>query len=128
MPRVSSGERPMLSPIRVRPRISGETMEPMSRLNYGKLYTIEHNLKVEHFGDIHGESLQILMRQFASTWRTEPEDEVDDENDEDDDEETHDDQEEMAAQEYQSRSKQPLVQAKGGVPSSSGKKPRERRR
>ncbi|GME49393.1 hypothetical protein BKCO1_19000171 [Neofusicoccum parvum] len=41
-------------------------MDPMSRLNYAKPYTVEHNVKSFHFGDVPREWLPILLQNFAT--------------------------------------------------------------
>ncbi|TAQ83129.1 hypothetical protein B7494_g8547 [Chlorociboria aeruginascens] len=49
-------------PIRVISEEHGEDgqLEPKSRLNYGKVYTIEHNVRVLNIGMVHEESLPTL--------------------------------------------------------------------
>jgi hypothetical protein len=86
-PDVASGERPMLNPIRVRPRKRTDKMDPMSRLNYSKMYTVEHNVKVYDFGTVHENFLHVFKKQFAWAWQFEPESSDDDDEDDDDDDE-----------------------------------------
>lgn len=45
-----------------------EKLDPMSRLNLGKLYTIEHYVKVRSFGHVHPSSMQPLTSQFQKVW------------------------------------------------------------
>lgn len=39
-------------------------MFPESRINFGKLYTVEHNVKVYDFGDVRRSSLSALVKQW----------------------------------------------------------------
>ncbi|EME45358.1 hypothetical protein DOTSEDRAFT_150357, partial [Dothistroma septosporum NZE10] len=43
-------ERMLQPPIRIDPVSPGDKLDALSRINYGKVYTIEHNLKVKPFG------------------------------------------------------------------------------
>ncbi|QDS69396.1 hypothetical protein FKW77_004708 [Venturia effusa] len=91
-PNLRRQEAPMLSPIRVRANKRIDKLEHMSRLNYAKVYNVEHNVKVYDFGVVHEGYMDILCHQFNSVWVlqvppaavTDP---VEDEEDEDDDEE-----------------------------------------
>jgi len=58
------GEYGMLSSIRVIPRQKGEAMFPTSRINFSKLYTVEHNVKVYDFGNVHAEFLSVLKTSW----------------------------------------------------------------
>lgn len=58
------GESGMLSPLRVQPRQRGDRLNDLSRINYGKIYTVEHNVKVYEFGDVHKGSLKRLIKNF----------------------------------------------------------------
>jgi hypothetical protein len=60
----ASGESGMLSSIRVKPRKKWYTMFDSSRINYAKLYTVEHNVKVHDFGDVHSDSMSQLQTQW----------------------------------------------------------------
>ena len=51
-------------PIRVEPRTSRDQLDPQSRLNYAKIYTIEYNVKVCFIGEIHRESRKYFMRDY----------------------------------------------------------------
>jgi hypothetical protein len=53
----------MLSSIRVNANNNG-ALDVMSRVNFGKIYTVEHNVKVFDFGQVHNESRLVLNRQF----------------------------------------------------------------
>lgn len=59
------GEPPLLSrPIRVIPDQPTDSLDPMSRLNFGNPVTIPHNVKVKSFGMVHRDSLQYFKYQF----------------------------------------------------------------
>lgn len=45
-----------------------EKMERMSRLNYRKIYTVEHNVKVREFGQVHRDHEERLVSNFYETW------------------------------------------------------------
>jgi hypothetical protein len=51
-------------PIRVQPYTIRHKLEAASRLNYAKVYTIEHNVKVWFIGEIHGDSLWNLTAAY----------------------------------------------------------------
>jgi hypothetical protein len=61
-------EPPMGEPIRVIGIKPWNTMDPMSRVNFLKLYTVEHNVKVEEFGNVDRDDEWKLMAQFKSHW------------------------------------------------------------
>ena len=42
----------------------GETLKPESRVNYGKLYTVEHNAKVCFIGEIHAKFITTFNRVY----------------------------------------------------------------
>lgn len=59
------GESGMRStPVQVSPNKTDDFLPPMSRINYAKMYTIEHGLKVKPFGRVRGSSLVALVQQF----------------------------------------------------------------
>lgn len=60
----------------------------MSRLNYDKVYTVEHNLKVYEFGEIRKEHLSRFLRNWRKVWQElhEADDDEDDSDDSDADE------------------------------------------
>ncbi|KAF2159660.1 hypothetical protein M409DRAFT_29827 [Zasmidium cellare ATCC 36951] len=55
-------------PIRVVPDNREEALEPMSRLDFGKVHTIQHNIKVRPFGMVHPDSKTALYEQFQNVW------------------------------------------------------------
>ncbi len=87
----------MLPAIRVLAKNRGDKLRRESRINFGKVYTVEHNCKVYDFGDVHQDYIDnliacwrwVLTRNTADTGRgangTFPEDDGDDDEDEDDD-------------------------------------------
>ncbi|KAK6436338.1 hypothetical protein LTR95_007469 [Oleoguttula sp. CCFEE 5521] len=54
--------------IRVLPDSHANTLDKLSCLDYGKVYTIEHNIKVKSIGNMHPESLPSVKAQFGSTF------------------------------------------------------------
>jgi hypothetical protein len=59
------GEWGMLKSIRVKPRLRSSKLDPMSRVNFAKIYTVEHNVKVMDFGDVHEDSIHVLNSQWV---------------------------------------------------------------
>ncbi|KAI5362496.1 hypothetical protein Slin14017_G077330 [Septoria linicola] len=58
------GESGMMpNAIRVVPDEPGKKLADMSRIHYGKVYTIEHNVKAEGVGMVHDASLPLLLMQ-----------------------------------------------------------------
>ncbi|OQN96405.1 hypothetical protein B0A48_17657 [Cryoendolithus antarcticus] len=55
-------------PIRINVDIPTDKLDPESLIHYGKVYTIEHNIKVKPFGLVHDRSLQPLLTQFHNVW------------------------------------------------------------
>jgi hypothetical protein len=58
------GEYGMMASIRVVPKLRSDKLHHMSRVNFAKIYTVEHNVKVYNFGDVHVESLDVLRHQW----------------------------------------------------------------
>lgn len=59
------GEDPMLSPIKVVPRKSRiDDLHWLSRIDYSKIYTIEHSVKVYEVGDADKDSRRTLKAQW----------------------------------------------------------------
>lgn len=61
----SAHEQPMRTPIRIDPKNPGDRMEPASRLNYGKMYTVEHNVRVYDFGMVRPEYIATLTGNWG---------------------------------------------------------------
>ena len=67
-----TGEDPMGAPIRVIPIHRSYKMEPTSRINFYKPYTVEHNVKVFHFGQVPPDDRWKLEAQFRKAWDLSP--------------------------------------------------------
>jgi hypothetical protein len=61
-------ERDLLitKPIAVEKASRDQKLDPMSRLNFKKIYTVEHNVKVMNVGKVTKDSLPVLI----GYWRT----------------------------------------------------------
>jgi hypothetical protein len=68
------GESGMMAPIRVVPKLRSDQLDPMCRVNFAKIYTVEHNVKVYNFGDVHKDFLEAMIRQWEYTLAVEPRD------------------------------------------------------
>jgi hypothetical protein len=62
----AKGEKGMMSSIRVVPRNVTDRMFAASRINFGKVYTVEHNVKVYDFGSVHRKYVTTLEKQWKS--------------------------------------------------------------
>jgi hypothetical protein len=83
LPNVATNEAPMLDSIRAVSIKKSDTMHKMSRINYAKIYTVEHNVKVYDFGKVHRDSKHVLRHQFNQVWRiSAPEDDEEDSDEE----------------------------------------------
>ena len=49
-----------------------DKLEADSRVNYGKIYTVEHNVKVLFIGKLAKESERTFMTDFDATWENKP--------------------------------------------------------
>ncbi|CAK1364485.1 unnamed protein product [Cercospora beticola] len=66
-PRPLKNEGAMLMPgIRIIPDEPGEKLAPSSRIHFGKIYTIEHNIKVKSVGMVHDLSLPLLREHHQN--------------------------------------------------------------
>ncbi|KAI5362499.1 hypothetical protein Slin15195_G061560 [Septoria linicola] len=45
-----------------------EKLDPVSRINFAKIHTIQHNIKVKDFGMVHPRCKAALMDQFTAVW------------------------------------------------------------
>jgi hypothetical protein len=61
-------ELPMGDSIRVESTNLWEKLDPLSRVNFQKIYTVEHNVKVYDFGKVAKESMVKLIHQFKEAW------------------------------------------------------------
>nr|POF17984.1 hypothetical protein CFP56_13395 [Quercus suber] len=64
------GEQGMREPVRIDPFQKGDTLMPESRINFGKVYTIEHYVKVKSFGVC--TSPAELEVKFDDVWNRRP--------------------------------------------------------
>jgi hypothetical protein len=68
-PREIQGEAElMLRPIRVIPKTPRDKLEKESRINYAKIYTVEHNVKVHFIGHVDPKFHHKLVADFDATW------------------------------------------------------------
>jgi hypothetical protein len=75
--------------IRVRQRNNFEKMDKMSRVNFAKIYTVEHNVKVYDFGQVHRDDEVHLIANFQAVWNITgglPDPEIEAEDDDESDE------------------------------------------
>lgn len=56
--------------IRVLPDLRYHKLDPVSRLNFGAIMTVQHNLKVKSYGMVDQASGQDVISQFASVWNS----------------------------------------------------------
>jgi hypothetical protein len=54
--------------IRVDVDVKTDKLDDMSRVDFGKVYTIEHNVKVKSLGKVNRDSLQPLLYQLRAVW------------------------------------------------------------
>lgn len=66
--RARRGEDGLLLPIRVDPDDAAEKLDPWSRVDFGKVYSIEHNVKVRSLGKVNQASMKLLLYQFRRVW------------------------------------------------------------
>jgi hypothetical protein len=57
-------ENPMMPEIRVRAKRKGDKLDKMSRIDFSRMYTVEHNVKVYDFGDVHKDYLDKLIQHW----------------------------------------------------------------
>jgi len=64
-PTEAPGEEKLYNvPIRMNPRTPRDQLDPLSRLNYAKVYTIEYNVKVCFIGEIAEDSKDDFGRSY----------------------------------------------------------------
>jgi hypothetical protein len=59
-----AGEYGMMSSIRVKARSRQEKLHAKSLINFSKMYTVEHNVKVYDFGDVAEDDIKRLKEQW----------------------------------------------------------------
>jgi hypothetical protein len=65
-PTIARGEPKMTKkPIAVVPVSPDKKLDPMSRINFAKIYTVEHNVKVKHIGKVDEEYVHTLMGYYS---------------------------------------------------------------
>jgi hypothetical protein len=70
-PKVLPGEpNLLLEPIQVLTKMPRDRLAGESRINYAKIYTVEHNVKVAFIGKISPASERRFMNDFDSVWET----------------------------------------------------------
>lgn len=57
-----------LRPIQVKPKTPRDKLEVQSRINYAKIYTVEHNVKVQFIGEVARSSQNKFIADFDATW------------------------------------------------------------
>lgn len=62
----ASEPRMLSKPLEVRPDTADHRLSPMSRLNFGKLFTVEHNVKVLPVGKITERSMPDFLAYARS--------------------------------------------------------------
>lgn len=65
--RGEQGMRPV--PIRIDVDNRAHRLDPVSRLDFGKVHTVQHNIKVKAYGKVNENSLYALQTQFGEVWR-----------------------------------------------------------
>lgn len=58
------GEDLQWNPIKLEPATDRDKLAPQSRINYAKVYTVEHNVKVHFIGKIHADSERQFFEDF----------------------------------------------------------------
>jgi hypothetical protein len=62
-PQLRVNEPPMTKePLTVTPASPDEKLDVMSRINFGKIYTVEYNVKIKEVGMLRGESKRRLIQ------------------------------------------------------------------
>lgn len=64
-PTLARGERLSRDAFPIIVEVTGENIDPMSRINFGRVYTVEHNVKVIKIGRIPNEHLDRLKKSFV---------------------------------------------------------------
>jgi hypothetical protein len=66
-PEADPAEKIVKNPIAVNPAGQDQKLHPMSRINFDKMYSIEHNVKVMNVGKVADGSLHNLALYFQNT-------------------------------------------------------------
>jgi hypothetical protein len=138
-------EQPMLPGIRVLPKKRHLKLHRMARIDFSRIYTVEHNVKVFDFGNVHKDHLHRLItqwirvfmpdivedfqalnnsRQQDSNSDDDDDDDNDDDNDDDDkdddDDEDDDEEDDEESDDNNAGYKRPTYPSKGHYSGSSG--------
>ena len=62
------GELLSLKPIKLKAKSPRHKLKPQSRINYAKIYTVEHNVKVLFIGEVSKSSRRTFMTDFDQVW------------------------------------------------------------
>ncbi|KAH9213681.1 hypothetical protein DL95DRAFT_524341 [Leptodontidium sp. 2 PMI_412] len=62
------GESLSLKPIKLKAKSPRHKLKPQSRINYAKIYTVEHNVKVLFIGEVSKSSRRTFMTDFDQVW------------------------------------------------------------
>lgn len=66
----SRGESGMRSqPIRVDPETRMDRLDPLSRIDFGGVHQVSHNVKTKSMGFVSRESIRILQSHFSNVWQ-----------------------------------------------------------
>lgn len=76
----------MMPWIRVVPKRQGDKMDIRSRLDYSRVYTVDHFVKVKEFGDVHKTHVKRLRKQWWLVFQESMKDEISDSEDEEESE------------------------------------------
>ncbi|KAH7416793.1 hypothetical protein BKA64DRAFT_277194 [Cadophora sp. MPI-SDFR-AT-0126] len=66
-PTILEGEKMTKEPIKIDIRLPSEKLDPLSRLNYAKVYTVEHNVKVNFIGEVNRRYEQKVVLDYNAT-------------------------------------------------------------
>lgn len=67
--RPRAGEGRMQMPgIRVDPKSKADRLDSMARVNFSKIYSVEHNVKVYEFGHVHRDFMGLFIKHFRACW------------------------------------------------------------
>lgn len=67
-PELQPGEQTLSKPsVRMDPRKEKDRLDPASRINYAKIYTVEHNVKCVFIGSIDPNHRQRVVEEYNKT-------------------------------------------------------------
>lgn len=62
-------ERMRFEPVQVDPDSPLNALDPMSRINFATVSTVQHNVKVSNVGKVNRDSMRILQQHFQNVWQ-----------------------------------------------------------